>query len=128
MQSQNETATAVTADLPRPPSAFDCDVLVVGGGPAGSTIATLLAQRGRDVVLLEKGHHPRFHIGESLLPANAALFDALGVRAEVERFGMIKYGVEFVSPEHEHQARIEFVDAWSKDMPYAWQVRRSELD
>ena len=107
---------------------FDCDVLVIGGGPAGATIAALLAERGRDVVIAEKGHHPRFHIGESLLPANAALFDALGVRDEVERFGMTKYGVEFVSPEHEHRASIEFVDAWTKDMPYAWQVRRSELD
>ena len=70
------------------PPAFDCEVLVVGGGPAGSTIATLLAERGRDVILAEKGRHPRFHIGESLLPANVALFDRLGVRAEVERFGM----------------------------------------
>ena len=107
---------------------FDCDVLVIGGGPAGATIAALLAERGRDVVIAEKGHHPRFHIGESLLPANAPLFDALGVRDEVERFGMTKYGVEFVSPEHEHRASIEFVDAWTKDLPYAWQVRRSELD
>src|SRR5207244_4151341 len=52
-----------------------CDVLVIGGGPAGSTIAALLAARGRDVALIEKTHHPRFHIGESLLPANVALFD-----------------------------------------------------
>jgi NADPH-dependent 2,4-dienoyl-CoA reductase/sulfur reductase-like enzyme len=62
------------------PATFDCEVLVVGGGPAGSTIATLLAERGRDVILAEKGRHPRFHIGESLLPANVALFDRLGVR------------------------------------------------
>ena len=115
-----------------PPSAsppvFDCEVLVVGGGPAGSTIATLLAERGRDVILAEKGRHPRFHIGESLLPANAALFERLGVRAEVERFGMTKYGAEFVSPDHEHRPVIDFAEAWDKSMPYAWQVRRSELD
>ncbi|RZL31240.1 MAG: FAD-dependent oxidoreductase, partial [Rubrivivax sp.] len=61
-----------------------CDVLVIGGGPAGSTMAALLAREGRNVVLLEKAHHPRFHVGESLLPANVALFDALGLRAEVE--------------------------------------------
>jgi flavin-dependent dehydrogenase len=51
-----------------------CDVLVMGGGPAGSTAAILLAEKGCRVVLLEKAHHPRFHIGESLLPANMPLF------------------------------------------------------
>ncbi len=107
---------------------FHCDVLVVGGGPAGSTISTLLAERGRDVVMMEKAHHPRFHIGESLLPANVALFDKLGVRDEVERIGMPKYGVEFVSPDHAMPASVEFAEAWDKTMPYAWQVRRADLD
>ena len=109
-------------------SPLECDVLVVGGGPAGSTIAALLAARGRDVVVLEKARHPRFHIGESLLPANVALFDKLGLRDEVEAIGMPKWGVEFVSPDHEHRQFVEFADAWDKSMPYAWQVRRSELD
>ena len=107
---------------------FSCDVLVVGGGPAGSTISALLAERGRDVVMMEKAHHPRFHIGESLLPANGALFDQLGVREEVERIGMPKWGVEFVSPDHTKPAMVEFGEAWDKTMPYAWQVRRADLD
>ena len=111
-----------------PASASHCDVLVVGGGPAGSTIAALLAEKGRDVVVIEKARHPRFHIGESLLPANVALFDRLGLREKVEAIGMQKYGVEFVSPDHEHRQFIEFAEAWDKSMPYAWQVRRSQLD
>jgi flavin-dependent dehydrogenase len=103
-------------------------VLVVGGGPAGSTAAALLARQGRKVVLLEKGQHPRFHIGESLLPANVRLFDELGLRSELERIGMRKWGIEFVSPQHAHSSFLEFADAWDKSMPYAWQVRRSVLD
>jgi len=106
----------------------DCDVLVIGGGPAGSTLATLLARRGRRVTLIEKMHHPRFHIGESLLPANVPLFDDLGVRAEVEAVGMPKWGVEFVSPDHDHRSYLEFGDALDKSQPYAWQVRRADLD
>ena len=78
-----------------PAAAESCDVIVIGGGPAGSTVAALLAQQGRSVVLLEKAHHPRFHIGESLLPANVELFDKLGVRDQVEKIGMPKFGIEF---------------------------------
>jgi flavin-dependent dehydrogenase len=116
----------MNADASAP--AESCDVLIIGGGPAGATAAALLARQGRHVVVLEKAHHPRFHIGESLLPANVALFDKLGVRDQIERVGMPKWGVEFVSPDHAHVQRLEFAEAWDKTMPYAWQVRRSEMD
>ncbi len=105
-----------------------CDVLVIGGGPAGSTLSALLAERGRDVVMIEKARHPRFHIGESLLPLNMPLFEQLGVAAEIERIGMPKYGAEFVSPWHDKPSTFNFADAWDKSLPSAYQVRRSDFD
>lgn len=105
-----------------------CDTLVIGGGPAGSTISALLAERGRDVLMVEKSWHPRFHIGESLLPLNLPLFERLGVDKEIERIGMPKYGVEFVSPTHDRPSMLDFADAWDKSFPSAYQVRRSEFD
>src|SRR5688572_18108634 len=105
-----------------------CEVLVIGGGPAGSTISALLAQQGRDVVLLEKSRHPRFHIGESLLPLNLELFERLGVSAEIAAIGMPKYGVEFVSPKNGKTTMLEFSDALDKGFPSAYQVRRSDFD
>ncbi|OZB79640.1 MAG: hydroxylase, partial [Halothiobacillus sp. 13-55-253] len=105
-----------------------CDVLVIGGGPAGSTVAPLLVERGYRVVVLEKAHHPRFHIGESLLPANMPLFDRLGVGDEIRAVGMEKWGAEFVSPHHDHKQVFEFAEAWDKSMPMAYQVPRAQFD
>jgi flavin-dependent dehydrogenase len=104
------------------------DVVILGSGPAGSTVAALLAARGKSVTVIEKDTHPRFHIGESLLPFNMPLFDKLGVREEVERIGMPKYGIEFVSPDHDKPSLLEFGDGWHKDMNSSFQVRRSEFD
>ncbi len=119
------SVTSTLADETRPEP---CDVLVIGGGPAGSTIATLLAQQGRNVVLLEKAHHPRFHIGESLLPGNVALFERLGVREQVAKIGMPKFGIEFVSPDLDHCSYVDFSEGWDPSKDSAWQVRRSDLD
>ena len=105
-----------------------CDVLVIGGGPAGSTISALLAERGRDVVMLEKERHPRFHIGESLLPLNMPLFERLGVAGEIARIGMPKYGAEFVSQWHARPVHVDFANAWDRSFPSTYQVRRSEFD
>ncbi|WP_079419004.1 NAD(P)/FAD-dependent oxidoreductase [Thiomonas intermedia] len=105
------------------------DVLVIGGGPAGTTAATQLQTRGFRVALLEKDHHPRFHIGESLLPANLPLLEKLGVADDVKAIAMEKWGAEFVSPWHAQETQtFAFAEAWDKSMPMAYQVRRSEFD
>ena len=119
----------MTAHSPPSPTPTECDVLVIGGGPAGSTVGALLAQQGHTVTVLEKTHPPRFHIGESLLPANLQLFEKLGVGDAVKAIGMEKWGAEFVSPWHANPTQtFKFGDAWDKSMPFSYQVRRSELD
>ena len=106
-----------------------CDVLVIGGGPAGTTIATLLRQKGWRVVLVEKDLHPRFHIGESLLPMNLPILDRLGVLEQVRGIGVTKYAAEFSPGEAGAPMQaIRFAEAMDKGHPYAFQVRRSEFD
>lgn len=106
-----------------------CDVLVVGGGPAGSTAAALLAERGWRVVLIEKERHPRFHIGESLLPHNLPIFRRLGVLDQVHAIGMKKPGADFnAEMEFSGRHQFEFAFALDRSQPYAYEVRRSEFD
>src|SRR6201996_7227867 len=113
----------------KPETTAQTDVLVIGGGPAGSSAAIMLAERGYRVVQVEKSRHPRFHIGESLLPANLPIFERLGVARQVEAIGMQKWGAEFVSPWHGGRGEtFNFAEAWDKSMPFAYQVRRSEFD
>jgi flavin-dependent dehydrogenase len=106
-----------------------CDVAIIGGGPAGSTIAALLAQRGYRVELFEKDPHPRFHIGESLLPLNLELFEKLGVLDKIAKIGMIKRSAEFYTEEAKAAEQVySFAEAFDERYPYAYQVRRSEFD
>src|ERR1700676_4932381 len=109
---------------PRAPSGH-CDVLVIGGGPGGSTAAALLAEKGYRVVLLEKSRHPRFHIGESLLPANLPIMERLGVAARVRAIGLEKWGAEFVSDRDERRQEFRFARSWEKFPPFSHQVSAS---
>jgi len=106
-----------------------CDVAVIGGGPAGSTAARMLVEKGWKVCLFEKTRHPRFHIGESLLPMNLPIFEQIGVLDEVKKIGVFKPGAEFYDPDPRREPhRFYFRDSLDKNYPHAYQVRRSELD
>ena len=105
-----------------------CDVAVIGGGPAGSTAATLLARRGYKVIALEKEHHPRFHIGESLLPMNLPVFERLGVLDKVRALGMFKSGADFEADIERGYSTYPFARALGDSPPHAFQVWRQDFD
>ncbi|MUL43197.1 NAD(P)/FAD-dependent oxidoreductase [Streptomonospora sp. PA3] len=101
-------------------------VLVAGGGPAGSTAATLLAQQGFDVALLERETFPRYHIGESLPVSTLRILDLLGVREKVDAHGFVrKYGSYFEWGAEQWSLPFSHLDGEDK---YSWQVKRSEFD
>ena len=105
------------------------DVLVIGGGPAGTTAATFLARRGWKVTLLEKDVHPRFHIGESLLPMNLPILERLGVLEQVKQIGVHKPGADFPMRGDRDSINVfRFDRALDPKFGYAYQVKRAEFD
>lgn len=109
-------------------SAQGCwDVVVIGAGPAGSSTAALLAMRGVRVLVLEKETFPRFHVGESLLPAASLVHEALGIAPAPEVF-LYKRGAQFVCERTERVASFDFAEALPGPARHAYHVERASFD
>ncbi len=104
------------------------DVAIIGGGPAGSTAATLLARHGRKVVVLEREKFPRFHIGESLLPYSMHTFERLGVQEKLKGICMEKMGGEVASACGTRKVRFYFRSGFKLDQTKSYQVKRADFD
>jgi flavin-dependent dehydrogenase len=105
------------------------DALIIGGGPGGSTAATLLARAGKQVLVLEKERFPRFHIGESLLPYNRRIFEELGVLPELEAMGFpAKLGAQFHLGNRSKALKLVFRNGQFTRETRAFQVERATFD
>ena len=105
------------------------DVIVVGGGPAGSTAATLLALKGRRVLMLEKDKFPRYHIGESLMPFCWFTLQKLGVLDQMKQHEFVqKLSVQFVTQDGKQSRPFYFFQHHDHPSSYTWQVERAEFD
>src|SRR5262245_53271208 len=105
------------------------DVLVIGGGPGGMTLATLLARQAHRCVVLENEVFPRYHIGSSLIPHTYATLEGIGLlpRLKASHFPK-KYSIRFVSPEGEEAQPFYFFETIRGDRSQTWQVERCEFD
>ncbi|MBI2826871.1 MAG: tryptophan 7-halogenase [Planctomycetia bacterium] len=105
------------------------DVAVIGGGPGGSTVSTLIAQQGYRVQLFERERFPRFHIGESLIPETYWVLERLGMLDKMKSSRFVeKYSVQFVSASGKLSEPFYFMDHKPHDCSRTWQVLRSEFD
>ena len=106
---------------------YDC--VVIGGGPAGSTVATLIAKAGHSVLVVERAKFPRFHIGESLLPETYWVFEKMGMLDKMKNSNFVKkYSVQFASPGGRISAPFYFDERDPRECSQTWQVERAKFD
>src|ERR1700761_7334762 len=106
------------------------DVIVIGGGPAGSSASALLSEQGHRVLVLEREKFPRYHIGESLLPFTYQPLQRLGLIDRMKKSAFVKkYSVQFVSPSGRASLPFYFFNRYDREsVAQTWQVLRSEFD
>lgn len=105
------------------------DVIIIGAGPAGTTAAALLAEKGRRVLVLEKEKFPRYHIGESLMPYCWFTLNRLGLVDEMHKRAFTKkYSVQFVTPDGKQSQPFYFFQHYDHPSAVTWQIERSEFD
>ena len=105
------------------------DVAIIGGGPAGSTAATLLARHGHSVLIVEKERFPRYAVGESLLPYCFPTLERLGLVRHMVRSAFVKkWGVQFISTDGRASQPFYFYKHLKHNSARTWQVERSEFD
>src|SRR6476469_4103942 len=108
---------------------METDVVVIGGGPGGSTVSTVMADRGLQVELFERDNYPRFHIGESLIPETYWVFKRIGMLDKMKKSAFVKkYSVQFVNSAGKESAPFYFHDNKPHECSQTWQVIRSEFD
>jgi len=105
------------------------DVIVMGGGPAGSSVAGMLSREGRKVILFEKEIFPRHHIGESLMTDTYWTFQRLGLLEKLRESPFVrKYSVQFANPAGKESRPFYFFEAVHHESAVTWQVNRAEFD
>src|SRR5437867_13147959 len=111
----------------KPETTFDA--VIIGGGPAGSAAAAVLAEHGHNALLLEREKFPRYHIGESLLPFTFQPLQRLGLIDKMRQSAFVKkYSVQFVSPSGKASQPFYFSSRYDQDVAQTWQILRSEFD
>jgi flavin-dependent dehydrogenase len=124
MSAQPDSSALAETTLPE-----QAEVVVLGGGPAGATVANLLAQHGRDVLLLEREPGPTFRIGESLMPETYGTFDRLGMLERLRASSSpVKASVQFVGESGRRSRPFYFFERKEGPSAYTWQVERAWFD